>query len=472
MKLTQNQIDQLLDQPSCNSNSTDNKKPCQTPPKPGVSQGGCGFDGAWVSMQPIADVAHLVHGPIACIGNTWEVRGSKASGDYLNLTGFTTDLQENDIIFGGEKRLYKAILQIAAEQQPAAVFVYNTCIPALIGDDIEAVCKAASQKINLPVIPIDVPGFIGGKNFGSRVAGEHILEHVIGTAEPEYVTPLDINLIGDYNIAGDIWRVLPLFKKLGIRVLSKITGDARYGEIAYAHRAKLNIMVCSKALLNIARKMEQRYGIPYIEESFYGIEDINRCLRNIAVKIDDLELYERVEKLIALETAQLNTALAPLRASLKGKRAVLYTGGVKSWSIVSAMKDLGMEVVATSIRKSTPEDIERIRTLMGENPMMLDWLTAKELLKVIKDTSADILIAGGRSQFTALKACIPFLDINHERHHAYAGYSGLIEFAREVDNTISSPVWKQVQQAAPWLKYQALTEVIDIEESEKLTDED
>lgn len=407
-------------------------------------------------MQPIADVAHLVHGPIACIGNTWEVRGSRSSGgDNLHMMGFTTDLQEKDIIFGGNQRLYQAILKIGEGYNPAAVFVYSTCVPALIGDDMNAVCKAAEEKIGLPVIPINSPGFIGGKNFGSRVAGEHILEHVIGTAEPEYTTPYDINLIGDYNISGELWGVLPLFKKLGIRVLSKITGDARYREVCYAHRAKLNIMICSKALINMAQKMEQRYGIPYLEESFYGIDDVNRCLRNIAAKLGDADLQERTEQLIAQETAKLDLALAPYRARLQGKRMVLYTGGVKSWSIVSAARDLGMEVVATSIRKSTPEDIARIRELMGPDAIMLDWLTAKELVKTIKETKADILVAGGRSQYAALKACIPFLDINHERHHPYAGYVGMLEMARELDEALHSPVWQQVRRPSPWLRYEA-----------------
>jgi nitrogenase molybdenum-cofactor synthesis protein NifE len=74
--------------------------------------------------------------------------------------------------------------------------------------------------------------------------------------------------------------VLPLLEKLGIRVLAKITGDARYHEVACAHRAKLNVMICSKALINLATKMEERYGIPYIEASIYGVEDMNHLLRN------------------------------------------------------------------------------------------------------------------------------------------------------------------------------------------------
>jgi nitrogenase molybdenum-cofactor synthesis protein NifE len=454
MKVTQSKINELLSESGCEHNQKKQgekkSKSCTQQAQPGAAQGGCAFDGAMIALVPITDAAHLVHGPIACAGNSWGSRGSLSSGPMLYKTGFTTDVGENDVIFGGEKKLYQAILEIKERYQPAAVFVYATCVTALIGDDIDAVCKVAAEKIGTPVIPVIAPGFIGSKNLGNRFGGESLLEYVVGTAEPEYTTPYDINLIGEYNIAGEMWGVLSLFEKLGIRVLSKITGDARYEEVRYAHRAKLNVMICSRALLNMARKMEERYGIPYIEESFYGIKDINRCLRTVAAKLGDADLQKRTEKLIAEETAALDVALAPYRAKLKGKRVVLYTGGVKSWSIISAAKDLGIEVVATSTRKSTEEDKAKIKNLLGNDGIMLEKGNATELLKLIEETNADMLIAGGRNQYTALKARIPFLDINQERHHPYAGYVGMVEMARELTEALYSPVWEQIRKPAPW----------------------
>ncbi|MEP0894661.1 nitrogenase iron-molybdenum cofactor biosynthesis protein NifE [Leptolyngbya sp. FACHB-1624] len=451
--MTQGKINELLSETGCEHNHKKNQKKnksCTQVAQPGAAQGGCAFDGAMIALVPIADVAHLVHGPIACAGNSWGSRGSLSSGETLYKMGFTTDITENDVIFGGEKRLYKAIAEVQQRYQPAAVFVYSTCVTALIGDDLDAVCQKAAEKFGVPVVPVNSPGFVGSKNLGNRIGGESLLDYVVGTGEPEYTTPYDINLIGEYNIAGEMWGVLPLLEKLGIRVLAKITGDARYKEITYAHRAKLNVMICSKALINMGRKMEERYGIPYIEESFYGIADMNRCLRNIAAKIGDANLQERVELLIADETAKLDEALAPYRARLKGKRVVLYTGGVKSWSIISAAKDLGMEVMATSTKKSTEEDKSKIKELLGKDGIMLEKGNAQELLRVIAQTKADMLIAGGRNQYTALKARIPFLDINQERHHPYAGYVGMIEMAREIDEALHSPVWQQVRQPAPW----------------------
>ncbi len=457
--ISRRQVAELLNETACEHNhkksgppkkGQGNPKVCTEQAKPGGAQGGCAFDGASIALVPITDAAHLVHGPIGCGGNSWGSRGSLSSGSHLYQVGFTTDLSENEIIFGGEDKLLEAIRQLQASYQPAAIFVYLTCVTALIGDDVEAVCQRASREVKIPVIPVDAPGFVGSKNLGNRIAGETLLDYVIGTAQPEYTTPHDINLIGEYNIAGELWNVLPLLEDLGIRVLAKLTGDGRYQEICTAHRAKLNVLICAKALLNVGRKMQERYGIPYIETSFYGLAAMNQCLRSIAQALKDPELQQRTEALIQRQTEATQIALAPYRQRLAGKRVVLYTGGVKSWSIISAAKDLGLEVTATSTRKSTEEDKARIHQLLGQEGILLDKGGPQELLKVVEQTQADLLIAGGRNQYTALKARIPFLDINQERHHTYAGYRGLLTLAREIDAALHSPIWEQVRRPAPW----------------------
>jgi nitrogenase molybdenum-cofactor synthesis protein NifE len=210
------------------------------------------------------------------------------------------------------------------------------------------------------------------------------------------------------------------------------------------------MMVCSKAMVNVARKMDEQYGIPWFEGSFYGITDTSKALRDIARLIGDPDLTERTEAVIAREEAKINKALEPWRERLTGKRVLLYTGGVKSWSVISAMHDLGMVVVATGTKKSTEEDKARIRDLMGEDTKMIEGGSPKELLNIVKEYKADILIAGGRSMYTALKAKLPFLDINQERDFGYAGYDGMLELVRQLALTIESPVWEAVRKPKPW----------------------
>jgi nitrogenase molybdenum-cofactor synthesis protein NifE len=456
--MKQKDIAALLDEPACSHNKK-SKSGCAKP-KPGATAGGCAFDGAQIALLPIADVAHIVHGPIACAGSSWDNRGTRTSGPALYKIGMTTDLTEQDVVMGrGEKRLFHSIKQAIDTYSPAAVFVYNTCVPALVGDDVDAVCKSAEEKWGTPVVPVDAAGFYGTKNLGNRIAGDSMFKYVIGTREPDTLPETgkpfkvhDINLVGEYNIAGELWHVMPLLDELGIRILCTLSGDARYREVQTMHRAEVTMMVCSKAMLNVARKMEDKYGTPWFEGSWYGTTDVSNALRDIAKVINDPDLTERTEALIEREEAKLDVALEPWRERLRGKRVLLYTGGVKSWSVISALQDLGMHVAATGTSKSTEEDKARIRELMGEDTKMLTDGSPKALLGVVKEQNVDILIAGGRNMYTALKAKVPFLDINQERDFGYEGYTGMLELARQLALTIESPVWEAVRRQAPWEK--------------------
>ena len=213
-------------------------------------------------------------------------------------------------------------------------------------------------------------------------------------------------------------------------------------------------MVCSKAMINVARKMEERWGIPFFEGSFYGIGDMSESLREIARLLIETgapdELMARTEAVIAREEARAWERIAPYKERLTGKRVLLITGGVKSWSVVAALQEAGCEIVGTSVKKSTKEDKEKIKELMGQDAHMIDDMTPREMYKMLKEARADIMLSGGRSQFIALKAKMPWLDINQERHHAYAGYEGMIDLVREIDKALSNPVWDQVRKPAPW----------------------
>ena len=451
-------VQEVFNEPGCEHNQgksdKERKKGCTKQLIPGAAAGGCAFDGAKIALQPLTDVAHLVHGPIACEGNSWDNRGAFSSGSKLYRTGFTTDINELDVIYGGEKRLFRSIREIIEKYDPPAVFVYQTCVTALIGDDVEAVCKSAAQKFGRPVIPVDAPGFAGNKNLGNKLAGEALLDYVIGTQEPEYTTPYDINIIGEYNLAGELWQIKPLLDELGIRLLACISGDAKYHEVASSHRARAAMMVCSKAMINIARKMEERYEIPFFEGSFYGISDMSDSLRQISgllvARGANEELLARTEMLIRREEARAWERLRAMTPRLRGKRVLLITGGVKSWSVVAALQEVGMVVVGTSTKKSTVEDKEKIKTMMADDAHAVDDMTPREIYKLLADAKADIMLSGGRSQFIALKAKVPWLDINQERHHAYAGYEGMVSLVEQIEQSLYSPIWHQVRLPAPW----------------------
>lgn len=451
-------LDEVFNEPGCNANrqKTDKQRKagCSKPLTPGAAAGGCAFDGAMIALQPITDCVHIVHGPIACAGNSWDNRRAKSSGSQLFRTGFTTDMGDLDVIYGGEKKLYRAIKEAVARFDPPAVFVYQTCVPSMIGDDIVKVCEVASEKLGKPIIPVNSPGFVGSKNLGNKLGGEALLDYVIGREEPAETTPCDINILGDYNVAGELWQMQPLLRKLGVRVLGRITGDARFHDVTVAHRARLSMVVCSQALINVARKLQERYGIPYFEGSFYGITDTSTALRTIARMLVEqgapADLIDRAEALITTEEARCASRLEVFKERLAGKRVLLYTGGHKSWSVVSALKDVGITVIGTSVRKSTENDKERARDLLGEDGTLFDAIPQGEMYRMLRDGEADMMLSGGRTQFVALKAKVPWLDMNQERHHAYAGYEGMVTLVSEIDKAMFNPIWEQVRAPAPW----------------------
>lgn len=448
----------LQNEPACDHNHK-SKSGCARP-QPGATQGGCCFDGARNALVPITDAAHIVHGPIGCAGSSWDARGSRSSGPMLYRIGMTTDLAELDVILGsGAERLIEGVGHALERYQPSAVFIYNTCVTAMSGDDLAVIARAASERWNVPVVPVDCGGFYGNKNLGNRIAGEVLLKHVIGTAEPEPLPAAayppgirthDVNLIGEWNVGGEFWNVAPLFDDLGLRVLCTLSGDARFRELQGMHRAKVNMVVCSKAMLSVARGMRERWGIPFFEGSFYGIADTSQALRDFARLLDDSDLSERTEALIAREEAKAETALAPYRRRLAGKRVMIFSGGFKSWSVIAAMQELGLTVVASGTEKSTEEDKARIRALMGDDARMIDDNDQATLLRLFDEHEADILAAGDRYIYPALKARVPFLDLDHVRDIGYAGYTGMLQFARQVAVSVESPVWAQVRAQPRW----------------------
>jgi len=444
-------IKELLVESACEHNQT--RKAACNAPTPGATTGGCAFEGAQIALFPYADAAHLVHGPITCLGSSWETRATKTTlpGRDLTQVGFTTDINLNDVVFSGEQKLKDAIDYIMAHYRPEAVFVYATCVTAMIGDDLDQVCKQAAAKHGVPMVPVHAPGFVGSKNLGSRLGGEAALRHLIGTLEPETTTAFDINLIGEYNVTGDMWQYKHLLDELGIRVLATLSGDGRIREIRSAHRARLNVLVCAKSLISLTRKMQEKYGIPSISLSFYGRRDTSKGLLAIAEALGDTDLIRRTRTLIVREEAKLAAQLEPYRAVFAGKKAVLNTGGNKTWSIAAALQDLGIEVVATAVKKATEDDREKARAYLGDTGVLM-MNPGAEQARLIDEKGAHLLLAGGRSLYTAIKKGIAFADVNQEKKKSYGGYAGLLNLAEDLKNALENPVFKLAARRAPWEK--------------------
>ena len=413
-----------------------------------VSQRACVFCGSRVVLYPIADALHLVHGPIGCAVYTWDIRGALSSGPELHRLSFSTDLQEKDVIFGGENKLYNALIELIDRHSPKAAFVYSTCIVGIIGDDMEAVCRRVEEEKGISVIPVKSEGFKGNKRAGYQAACDAMFR-LIGTGNTSGISKHSINILGDFNLAGEIWMIREYYERMAVEVVANITGDGRVEDIRRAHGASLNVVQCSGSTMQLANMMEEKYNIPSIRVSYFGIEDMSEALYDIARFFGDEEMLERTRKLVQAEVQKLVAELEPYRKALAGKKAAIYVGGsFKAFSLVKAFRLVDMQVVLVGSQTGTVEDYRELEAITDPGTVIVDDTNPLELTSFLKEREVDVFVGGVKERPIAYKLGIGFCDHNHERKEALAGFEGMLNFAREDYSSVMSPVWRFVPRHA------------------------
>ena len=410
-----------------------------------VSQRACVFCGSRVVLYPIADALHLVHGPIGCAVYTWDIRGALSSGPELHRLSFSTDLQERDVIFGAEKKLYAALIELIDRHGPKAAFVYSTCIVGIIGDDLEAVCRRVGEETGIPVLPVQSEGFKGNKRAGYAAACK-AMRQLVGTGDTRNIPKHSINILGDFNLAGELWLIRSYYERMGIAVVANITGDGRVADIQRAHGASLNVVQCSGATMDLARMMEADFGVPSLRVSYFGIEDMAESLYSVARFFDDdPTIMARAKELVREELSSLLPELSRYREELHGKKAAIYVGGAfKAFSLVKAFRIIGMQVVLVGSQTGTREDYQELAAITDPGTIIVDDSNPLELATFLKEKEVDIFVGGVKERPIAYKLGVAFCDHNHERKEILAGFSGMRNFAREVYGSVMSPVWRFV----------------------------
>src|SRR5512133_657529 len=330
---------------------------------PGVmSARGCAYAGAkGVVWGPIRDMVHVSHGPVGCGWYSWGTRRNLMSG-INGVSNFamqmTSDFQEKDIVYGGDKKL-ATLLTEAKELFPLAkgISVLSECPVGLIGDDINAVAKRMTKELDLPIIPCNCEGFRGvSQSLGHHISNDTIRDFIIGTREfAEPAGPYDVALIGDYNIGGDVWSVKPLLEECGLNVKATWTGDGELERIAATHQVKLNLIHCYRSMNYMCRVMEEKFGIPWLEFNFFGPTKIRESLRKIAEYFDD-NIKEKVGKAIAKYDPIMQAIVEEYKPRLEGKKVMLLVGGLRPRHTIGAYEDLGMECVGSGYEFAHNDD--------------------------------------------------------------------------------------------------------------------
>ncbi len=474
-----------------------------------ITMRGCTYAGCkGVIMGPTSDIVNLVHGPIGCSFYAWLTRRNQT--DAINDSGanyitycMSTDMQDSDIIFGGEKKLAAAIREAYDLFHPKAIAVFATCPVGLIGDDIHAVAKRMKEEFgDCNVFAFSCEGYKGvSQSAGHHIANNQVFTHVVGKSETVKTDKFKINLLGEYNIGGDGFEIDRILDKCGIKNISTFSGNATYDKFASANQADLSCVMCHRSINYVADMLETRYGIPWIKVNFIGAAATAKSLRKIAQYFNDAELTARVEAVIAEEMPEVEKVCQEVYPRTAGKTAMLFVGGSRAHHYQELFKEMGMKTLSAGYefghrddyegrqvlphikvdadsrnieeievepdpllykpRKSEEEkaalekeglafkEYEGLNPAMDPGTLVVDDLNQYEAEKLVELLKPDLFCAGIKEKFSIMKMGIPMKQLHsYDSGGPYAGFRGAINFYREIDRLVNSRVFGYIR--APW----------------------
>lgn len=419
---------------------------------PGVMTArGCAYAGSkGVVWGPVKDMLHVSHGPVGCGHYSWATRRNLADGivgvNNFVPFHFTSDFQERDIVFGGDKNLEKLIHELnRLFPLNNGVTIQSECPVGLIGDDIEAVAKKTAEDLDKTVVPVRCEGFRGvSQSLGHHIANDTIRDHVLGKKKLKDPGPYDIALIGDYNIGGDAWATKSLLEEAGLNVRSIWSGDATLEMLQTTPDVKLNVIHCYRSMNYICRHMEETYNIPWVEANFFGPTKITESLRKLAEYFDET-IAPKVEAAIERRQPYMRKVIEKYRPRLEGKKVMLYVGGLRPRHTIGAFEDLGMEVIGTGYEFGHKDDYERTREYVKDGTVIYDDVTAYEFEQFVEKLKPDLVASGIKEKYVFQKMGLPFRQMHSWDYSGpYHGWQGFEIFASDMDMALNSPTWDYI----------------------------
>ena len=483
---------------------------------PGViTQRGCSYAGCkGVVMGPKRDIINITHGPIGCGFYSWLTRRNQTRPEsdkdpnFMTYC-FSTDMQESDIVYGGEKKLRDSIQEAYDMFAPKAICLFATCPVGLIGDDIHAIAAESSKNLGIPVVAFSCEGYKGvSQSAGHHIANNELFKHVVGTKTRKSNAKYKVNLLGEYNIGGDAFEIDRIFEDCGIELAATFSGNSTWDGFSSSHEVDLNTVMCHRSINYVAEMMEKKYGIPWTKVNFIGAEATAKSMKKIASYFEDDELMKKVDEVIAKEMIEVNKVMEDVKSRTQGKSAMLFVGGSRAHHYQELFNEIGMKTLAAGYefghrddyegRKVIPtikidadsrnieelkveadpklysprknenemkellkkgvdfEEYEGMMPDMDKGSLVIDDISQYETDKLIEILKPDIFCAGIKEKYAIQKMGIPLKQLHsYDYGGPYAGFKGAINFYKEIDRMLSSKVWSFTK--APWQKNVELT---------------
>ncbi|MFI3292314.1 MAG: nitrogenase component I subunit alpha [Rikenellaceae bacterium] len=475
-----------------------------------ITQRGCTYAGCkGVVLGPTRDFVNITHGPIGCGFYSWLTRRNQTRPETESDANYipycmSTDMQDSNIVFGGEDKLKQAIREAYELFHPKAIAIFSTCPVGLIGDDVHRVARQMKEEYpDCNIFGFSCEGYRGvSQSAGHHIANNGLYKNLIGNDDTiEGKFKYRVNILGEYNIGGDAFAIEALLEKCGIELIATMSGNTTMQKFERAHTADLSLVMCHRSINYVAEMLETSFGIPWTKCNFIGAEATAKTLRKIGEFFGEQELIDQIEKVIAEEMKAVEAAAAEARTKTEGKTTMLFVGGSRAHHYQELFNELGMttlsagyefghrddyegRVVIPTIKidadsrnieeitvtadetryrpRKTEEELETLKANgmefnnydglmadMQKGSLVIDDLSHYEMEKLVEMYKPDIFCAGIKEKYVIQKMGIPLKQLhNYDSGGPYAAFEGAINFYKDIEMISCSSIFKHIK--APW----------------------
>lgn len=338
------------------------------------------------TLSSIEDACVVEFGPAGTTHYAVEGIGSLNGNDRARI--YSTHMDQSDVTFGKYDRLEKAIVEIDVNIKPKYIFVMASSISSIIGTDIESVCDTLRDKVNSKLIPITTGGLKDDYNVGIEYMLNLLVKEITKDTEERDINKY--NIIGanidKYNYLSDVEELKRIMKDLFNKDANTIfTCDTSIESIENAGKASLNIVV-RKEGLKAAEYMKEKYNIPYIYNSLYGLNNMTNFIK----EIENFSGYELNKENYKHEVDTVRINIINLK-----RRFYFYEGNKKcavfgdydtTVGLSDLLEELGLEVDRKEVLYR--DDIDESLVTGGNELDRMKYLKNCELFGLFGDGTA------------------------------------------------------------------------------------
>ncbi|MBQ8941985.1 MAG: oxidoreductase [Firmicutes bacterium] len=211
-------------------------------------------------------------------------------------------LDDTDIVTGRHlTKIPKAVKELCEELDctPTAVMICITCVDALLGTDMERVCRKCEETAGVPTVPAYMYALTREKRLPPMAA---VRKSVYSLLKKQKRISNECNILGHFAPLFDECELYDILKSAGIKKVHELSRCTTFGEYEELSRANFNLVINPEARY-AAQDMEKNLGIPFIElNRFYRLDKIRNQYRlfgqAIGAEIDDTKFYDEAKKTV------------------------------------------------------------------------------------------------------------------------------------------------------------------------------